>query len=71
MGKDRKHMRKLREKRISSVQEQIEKHEDNILNEKGRLDTTKNYWRKEIDKKFLKQIKDDEKYLEENNGSSD
>ena len=63
--KDRKHMKKIREKRMKSIQKQIDKHEEKILNEKGRLDTTKNYWKKEIDEKFLKQIKEDEEYLEE------
>ena len=71
---DRKHMKKLREKRIEGIQKQIEKHEYKIENEKGRKDTTKDYWQKEIDEKFLKQIKKDETYLEENeknNGNSD
>lgn len=63
-------MKKLREKRIASIQEQIEKHEDKIKTEKGRLDTTKDYWKKEIDEKFLKQIEKDKEYLEENDGSS-
>ena len=62
---DRKRMKKIRVKRIGSVKEQIEKHEDKIKNEKGRKDTTKNYWRKEIDEKFLKQIDEDENYLED------
>ena len=57
MGKDRKHMEKLREKRIKSLKKQVEKHENKIKNEKGRLDTTKAYWQKEIDEKFLKQIR--------------
>ena len=61
MGKDRKHMKKLREKRISSIQEQVNKHEEKIKNEKGRLDTTKDYWQKEIDEKFLKQIEKEQK----------
>jgi len=65
--KDRKHMRKLRKKRISSVKKQIGRHEDMIKKEKGRLDTTKDYWRKEIDEKFLKQIDEDEDYLKKNN----
>jgi hypothetical protein len=65
--KDRKHMKKLREKRIKSIKKQIVKHEKKIKNEKGRLDTTKDYWKKEIDSKFLKQLEEDEKYLEENN----
>ena len=65
MGSDRKHMRKLREKRIKSIQKQIDEHEEKIEKEKGRKDTTKDYWRKEIDEKFLKQIEKDEDYLEE------
>ena len=58
---DRKRMKKLRVKRIKSV----EKHEEKIQKEKGRKDTTKDYWRKEIDEKFLKQIEEDQAYLEE------
>ena len=65
MGKDRKRMKKLRKKRISSVKERIGEHEEKIQKEKGRKDTTKDYWRKEIDEKFLKQIDDDEEYLDE------
>jgi len=63
---DRKRMKKIRKKRIVSVSEQVKKHEDKIENEEGRKDTTKDYWRKEIDKSFLKQIKEDKDYLEEN-----
>jgi len=66
MGKDRKHMKKIRGKRIKSVERQIEEHEDKIEHEKGRKDTTKDYWKKEIDEKFSKQIEEDEGYLEEN-----
>ena len=62
---DRKRMRKLRKKRIKSLKKQIEEHEKKIQKEKGRKDTTKDYWRKEIDEKFLKQIKEDEEYLEQ------
>lgn len=65
MGRDRKRMKKLRGKRIKSVQKQIDKHEGLIKKEKGRKDTTKDYWKKEIDEKFLKQIDEDEEYLEE------
>ncbi|MBI2631661.1 hypothetical protein HYW75_01525 [Candidatus Pacearchaeota archaeon] len=71
MGKDRKRMKKLRKKRIKSIENQIEKHEEKIKSEKGRKDTTKDYWRKEIDEKFLKQIDEDENYLEEYDGNSD
>ncbi len=62
---DRKRMSKLRKKRIKSVEKQIEKHEGKIKDDKGRVDTTKDYWRREIDEKFLKQIEEDEEYLEE------
>ncbi len=58
-------MKKLRLKRIESVKEQIVKHENKIKTEKGRKDTTKAYWQKEIDEKFVKQLKDDANYLEE------
>ncbi|MBS3075943.1 hypothetical protein J4429_05820 [Candidatus Pacearchaeota archaeon] len=61
---NKKHMRKIREKRIKSTKKQIEKHEDKIKNEDGRLDTTKDYWKKEIDENFLKQIEKDKDYLE-------
>ncbi|MFA5855867.1 MAG: hypothetical protein WC867_00785 [Candidatus Pacearchaeota archaeon] len=57
-------MKKIRIKRIESVKKQIENHEEKIDNEKGRKDTTKDYWKKEIDEKFLKQIEEDEKYLD-------
>ena len=58
-------MKKVRKKRIKSLQKQIDEHEEKIQKEKGRFDTTKDYWRKEIDDKFLKQIEEDEDYLEE------
>jgi len=61
---DRKHMRKTREKRLESIKKQVVIHEDKIKNEKGRKDTTKDYWKKEIDKKFLKQMDEDSEYLE-------
>lgn len=62
---DEKRMKKLRVKRVKSIKKQIVEHEKKIKNEKGRLDTTKDYWRKEIDSKFLKQLEEDEKYLKE------
>ena len=62
---DRKHMKKLREKRVKSVKKQIDKHKEKIKEEKGRFDTTKDYWKKEIDEIFLKQIEEDEDYLDE------
>ncbi len=68
--KDRKRMKKLRKKRIKSLQKQVNKHKEKIKGEKGRKDTTKDYWRKEIDEKFLKQIEEDENYLEENGSSN-
>ncbi len=63
---DRKRMRKARKKRIVGVSKQVIKHKSKIKNEKGRLNTTKDYWRKEIDESFLKQIKEDKEYLEDN-----
>ena len=66
---DRKRMKKVREKRIEGTKKQIEKHEEKIKKEKGRKDTTKDYWKKEIDEKFLKQIEEDEEYLEEKDGN--
>ena len=62
---DRKRMRKLRQKRIESVKMQIEEHRQKIDTEKPKKDTTKGYWQKEIDEKFVKQLKDDTDYLEE------
>lgn len=66
MGKDRKKMKKAREKRIKAIKGQIERHKEKIKTEKGRKDTTKEYWQGEIDKKFVKQMEEDEDYLEEN-----
>ncbi len=60
--KDKKRMKKLREKRIKSLQKQIDKHEEKIQKEK---EVFKGYWKKEIAEKFLKQIEEDEDYLEE------
>lgn len=68
--KDRKHMKKIRKKRIKSIKKQVTKHKTKINKEKGRLDTTKDYWEKEINEKFLKQINEDETYLEEKNGNT-
>ncbi len=65
MGKDRKHMKKVRKKRIESIDEQITGHEEKIESGEVRKDTTKDYWKKEIDEKFLKQKKEDEEYLDE------
>jgi len=57
-------MKKIREKRIKSIKGQVDKHKKKINKVKGRLDTTKDYWKKEIDEKFLKQIEEDENYSE-------
>ena len=62
---DRKRMRKIREKRIESIDKQISVHEDKIKTEKPKKDTTIDYWNKEIEKKFKKIKEEDEKYLEE------
>lgn len=66
MGENRKHMEKVRKKRIKSIDKQISEHEEKIDHGEARKDTTKAYWEKEIDEKFLKQKKEDEEYLEEN-----
>lgn len=58
-------MKRLREKRLEAIEKQVEKHKEKILTEKGRKDTTKDYWQKEIDEKFIKQLEKDEEYLEE------
>jgi hypothetical protein len=63
---DRKRMKKIRQKRVKSVEKQVEKHKDKIEKEEGRKDTTKDYWKKEIDEKFIKQIEEDKEYLDEN-----
>ena len=62
---DRKRMKKVRKKRIEALERQVEKHEEKIKNEPGRKDTTKDYWKKEIDEKFIKKIEEDQEYLEE------
>ena len=62
---DRKRMRKIREKRIESIDRQISSHEEKIKTEKPKKDTTIDYWKNEIEKKFKKIREEDEKYLEE------
>ena len=62
---DKKRMKKLRQKRIESVKGQIEEHKEKIDTEKPKKDTTKSYWQKEIDEKFVKQLEEDAEYLEE------
>ena len=62
---DRKRMRKIREKRIESIDKQISVHEEKIKTEKPQKDTTIDYWKNEIEKKFKKIKKEDEKYLED------
>lgn len=64
--KDRKRMKKVRGKRLKGLRRQADKHKEKIQKEEGRKDTTKDYWRKEIDEKFEKQIEEDKDYLEEN-----
>ncbi len=62
---DRKHMRKIREKRIKAIDGQIFSHVEKIEAEKPQKDTTIKYWKKEIEEKFKKIKQDDEKYLNE------
>lgn len=62
---DRKRMKKIREKRIKSVDKQISSHEEKIEQEKPQKDTTIDYWKKEIEEKFKKIKQEDEEYLRE------
>ncbi len=62
---DRKRMKKIREKRIRAIDKQISSHKEKIKTEKPKKDTTINYWKNEIEKKFKKIKKEDEKYLED------
>lgn len=64
---DRKHMRKIRERRIKAIDRQIFSHEEKIETEKPIKDTTIEYWKKEIEEKFKKIKQDDKKYLSEEN----
>ncbi|MBI2105716.1 hypothetical protein HYT56_02655 [Candidatus Woesearchaeota archaeon] len=45
-----KRRKKQLEKRIEGFEKQIERHEGFIETMRGRLDATKNYWRKEINR---------------------
>ena len=60
---DKKRMKKLRKKRVKSLKKQVEKHEKKVK-EGESSNEVKNYWRKEIDEKFLTQINEDEEFLE-------
>jgi hypothetical protein len=51
------------QKQILSLEEQIEKHKQKILLEKGEKDTTPEYWQKEIELKFTPQIEKRKKLL--------
>lgn len=62
---DRKRMRKIREKRIEAIDKQISSHKEKIKTEKPQKDTTMDYWKNEIEKKFKKIKKEDEEYLED------
>ena len=63
--KDRKRMKKIREKRIKAVDKQIVSHENKIKSERPKKDTTIDYWKKEIEEKFKKLKEDDEEYLKQ------
>jgi len=56
---DRKRMKKVREKRIDAIDEQIKLHEDKIKTKKPLKNTTTQYWIKEIENKF-KKIKEED-----------
>ena len=57
-------MRKIRENRIESIDKQISSHKEKIKTEKPPKDTTIDYWKNEIEKKFKRIKKEDEEYLE-------
>ena len=52
-------------KQIKGLEKQEGKHKNKLKVEKGRLDTTPDYWKKEIEEKFKEIKKEDEEYLEE------
>ena len=54
----------IREKRIDVIDKQISYNEEKAETEKLLKDTTLDYWKNEIEKKFKKIKKEDEKYLE-------
>ena len=58
-------MKKIREKRITGIEKQILSHEKKIETESPPKDTTINYWKDEIEKKFKKIKQEDEEYLKE------
>ena len=62
---DRKRMKKVRKKRIKSIDKQILSHKKKIKTEMPIKDTTLDYWRKEIEEKLKKIKKEDEEYLKE------
>ncbi len=64
---DRKRMVRVRVKRIKAIDKQILLHENKIETEKPSKDTTIPYWQKEIDRKFLKKVKEDKEYLNKHN----
>ncbi len=45
-----KKRKKQLEKRIEGLKIQIERHEEFVQHKEGKLDTTKNYWKKEIER---------------------
>jgi len=45
-----KKRRKQLDKKIDGLNKQIKRHKNLVRTKRGRLDTTKNYWLKEIDK---------------------
>ncbi len=51
------------EKQIQGLKEQIEKHREKLRTEKGRKDTTHDYWKKEIEN-FEEQVEEREEILD-------
>ncbi len=63
-------MKKIRKKRIVSTKKQLETHEEKLNSEKPINKFTEDYWQKEIDEKFTKQIGEDNKYLKKHHGTN-
>lgn len=55
--------KKRLQKQIEGIEKQIERHLEKLRMEKGRKDTTHEYWRKEIELKFKRVKRDRERKL--------
>ncbi len=62
MGKRKKRL----EKALESLEKQKDRHKEKIATEKGRKDTTKDYWKKELEK-FEREIAKKKRLLDRKN----